>query len=278
MQSAAELMDGINRNAWRAQASIEWFRTLEGWTDAGEQAATESIAAEVKGQPILDLGVGAGRTVPLLRRISQDYTAIDYTPELVAVCQKKYPDLRVFNGDARDLSAFADESFALVVFSFNGIDAVNPEDRSKVLREAHRVLRSGGILLFSAHNQRGPGHGEHFKLGVYLTRNPFKLALRIARAWRHSLRTLANYWRYSRLNQRADGYSIMNAAAHNHGIVIHYITLEKQCEQLAVAGFRPDPKIYGNVNGQLISTGDNTSRCMWFHFIARKPGASVAAA
>lgn len=271
MKSATDLMDRINREAWRAQESVEWFRTLEGWTDAGERVATERIAAEVKGQPILDLGVGAGRTVPLLLAISQDYTAIDYTPELVAACKKKYPELRILSGDARDLSAFADQSFALLVFSFNGIDAVNPEDRMKVLREAHRVLRAGGILLFSAHNQRGPGHGEGFKLGVYLTRNPFKLALRILRALVKSVRTISNYRRYSRLNQRADGYSIMNAAAHNHGIVIHYITIEKQREQLAAAGFCPDPDIYGDLDGRLISSGDDTSRYMWFHFIARKP-------
>ena len=271
MQSAAQSMDGINRAAWRAPDSVNCFRTLEGWTDAGEQVATERIAAEVRDQPILDLGVGGGRTVPLLRAISQDYTAIDYTPELVAACQQKYPKLRILSGDARDLSAFADASFALVVFSFNGIDAVNPEDRMKVLREGCRVLRAGGIFLFSAHNQRGPGHGERFKLGVHLTRNPFKLALRMLRALLHCVRTVSNYLRYSRLNQRAEGYSIMNAAAHNHGIVIHYITMEKQYEQLAAAGFRPDPETYGNFEGRLMSPGDDSSRDMWFHFIARKP-------
>ncbi len=270
-QSAAELMDRINREAWRAPDSVDWFRTLEGWTDVGERVAIERIAAEVKDQPILDLGVGAGRTVPLLRGISQDYTAIDYTPELVAVCRNKYPELRVFQGDARNLSDFAAESFGLVVFSFNGIDAVNPEDRIKILREAHRVLRKGGIFLFSAHNQRGPGHGERLKLGVYPTHNPLKLARRIFRALWNSARTISNYLRYSRLNQRADGYSIMNAAAHNHGILIHYITMKKQREQLAATGFRSDPEIYGNLGGALISPGEETSRDTWFHFIARKP-------
>ena len=270
MPSASDLMDQINREAWRARDSVKWFRTLEGWTDPGEQAATQRIAAEVKDQPVLDIGVGGGRTVPLLREISQDYTAIDYTPELVAACLEKYPDARVSDGDARDLSRFADASFALVVFSFNGIDAVNPQDRMKVLLEAHRVLRPEGIFLFSAHNQRGPGHGEHLKLGFYPTRNPFKLAWRVLRTLKNAVRTIANYRRYSRLNQRADGYSIMNAAAHNHGIVIHYITIEKQCEQLAAAGFRADPEIYGELDGRRIGPGEDTSRYMWFHFIARK--------
>ncbi|TBR76296.1 MAG: class I SAM-dependent methyltransferase, partial [Burkholderiaceae bacterium] len=108
MESAEDMMDQINREAWRARDSIKWYSRLEDWTDPGERVATQRVAAEAKDQPILDLGVGAGRTVPLLREISQDYTAIDYTPELVAACLEKYPDARVFEGDARDLSRFAD--------------------------------------------------------------------------------------------------------------------------------------------------------------------------
>jgi hypothetical protein len=92
------------------------------------------------------------------------------------------------------------------------------------------------------------------------------------RALLHSARTLSNYRRYSRLNHRAEGYSIMNAAALKHGIVIHYITTEKQCEQLAAAGFLSDPEIYGNLEGRRIFPGDDSSRDMWLHFIARKPG------
>ncbi|HXE21076.1 MAG TPA: class I SAM-dependent methyltransferase [Rhodoferax sp.] len=270
MESAEDLMDQINREAWRARDSIQWYRKLEGWTDPGEQVAMQRVAAWVKDQPILDLGVGAGRTVPLLREISQDYTAIDYTPELVDACRAKYPDARVFAGDARDLSRFADASFALVVFSFNGIDAVSPKDRMKVLRQVHRVLRPGGIFLFSAHNQCGPGHGERLKLGFDFTRNPLKLVRGFLRMLKNAPRTIANYRRYSHLNRRADGYSIMNAAAHHHGIVIHYVTIAKQCEQLVAARFRADPEIYAELDGRRIGPDEDTGRYRWFHFIARK--------
>jgi ubiquinone/menaquinone biosynthesis C-methylase UbiE len=273
LNSASERMDQINRNAWRTGDSVRWFSKLEGWTDAGERAAVERVAAEARNQPILDLGVGAGRTVPLLRSISQDYRAVDYTAELVDACRQKYPDLRVYHGDARDLSEFADESFALVVFSFNGIDAVNPEDRIKVLHEARRVLRRGGIFLFSTHNQRGPGHGERLQLGIYFTRNPFKLALRVLKALIRSPLTIVNYLRYSHLSEQAEGYSIRNAAAHNHGILIQYITLEKQLQQLREAGFAANPEIFGSRGGR-VTAGEDTSRQTWFHFIARKPAAA----
>src|SRR4029077_6207672 len=126
-----------------------------GWTDPGEQAALQSVRADASNQPILDLGVGPGRTVSLLREISTDYVGLDYTSELVLACRQRYPEVRILHGDARDLSQFSDGSFQLVVFSFNGIDAVNAEDRLTILREARRVLRPGGALLFSTHNRNG---------------------------------------------------------------------------------------------------------------------------
>ena len=49
--------------------------------------------------------------------------------------------------DARNLSRFGDGKFALVLFSFNGIDGVGRADRYRILREFHRVVRPGGWLL-----------------------------------------------------------------------------------------------------------------------------------
>jgi ubiquinone/menaquinone biosynthesis C-methylase UbiE len=273
--AAAERMDHINRAAWRDKESVAWFVRSQGFTDAGESAALDALRAATQGKPILDLGVGAGRTVPLLRSISPNYTAVDYTPELVSACKERYPDARVSVGDARDLSAFPDASFALVVFSFNGIDSVNAADRMRVLREAYRVLMPGGYFLFSAHNQAGPGHGERFSLGVYLTRNPIKLLARVAHALKTSGRTLYNYLRYSKLNYHGDGYSIMNASAHNHGIVIHYITLQKQLDQLKLAGFMPEPRIFENVTGHEIKPDADTHEIWWFHFVTQKPPAEA---
>ena len=270
-QDAPRVMDAVNRATWREKVNVRWFARLEGYTDPGERAAIERVSGEVRGQPILDLGVGAGRTVPLLQAVSEDYTAIDYTPELVLACRRKYPAVRVVLGDARDLSGFGSEIFKLVVFSFNGIDAVNPDDRDRVLREAHRVLRKGGILLFSAHNKRGPGCGEHVTFGVDPARNPIKLVVRVLRALKDAPHTARNYRRYSALNEEHDGYCIMNAAAHRHGLLLHYVTLEKQCEDLANAGFLPDPEIYDNVSGARVERGDDTSHAWWLHYVARKP-------
>jgi ubiquinone/menaquinone biosynthesis C-methylase UbiE len=267
---ASRRMDLINRRAWSDGSTVRAFRYREGWTDPGERAALRCVRADAVNQPILDLGVGAGRTVPMLREISADYVGLDYTPELVRACRQKHPGARIIHGDARDLSQFADGSFQLVVFSFNGIDAVNADDRFTILREARRVLRPGGALLFSSHNRNGPGHGEKLSFGVNRTRNPVKLAQRFMLAVLHAAQTVRNYENYSKLSYDADDYSIRNASAHNHGIVIHYISLQSQLRQLDSIGFQPNPIVFASSDGRQLAPGDDTSDAWWFHVVVRK--------
>ena len=102
-----------------------------------------------------------GRTTSLLRLVSSDYVGIDYTPELVELCRRRHPDADIRLGDARDLSDIADGSQGLVVFSNNGIDAVDHDGRERVLSEAHRVLGAGGVLCYSTLNKDGPLFGAH---------------------------------------------------------------------------------------------------------------------
>ena len=50
------------------------------------------------------------------------------------------------------LSEVFEERFDVVLFSFNGIDNLNPVDRRTALDEMRRVLKSTGLLLFSSHS------------------------------------------------------------------------------------------------------------------------------
>jgi SAM-dependent methyltransferase len=104
---------------------------------------------------ILDLGVGAGRTTPYLSRHASRYAGVDYAAEMIRMCRKKFPDLEFFEGDASDLAAFESGSFDAVVIAFNGFDYVIPDERrGRCCAECHRVLKPGGVLLFSSHNPR----------------------------------------------------------------------------------------------------------------------------
>jgi ubiquinone/menaquinone biosynthesis C-methylase UbiE len=107
------------------------------------------------GMAVLDLGVGGGRTTPYLSRIASRYVGVDYSEAMVHACRRRFPNLDFVLADASDLSAFEDASFDAIVFSFNGLDYVVPDEkRLRCLRECRRVLRDEGVLIFSSHNPR----------------------------------------------------------------------------------------------------------------------------
>ena len=107
------------------------------------------------GSAILDVGVGGGRTTTFLSRMASRYAGVDYSEAMIRVCRDRFPGLKFLVSDASDLCAFEDSSFDAVVMAFNAIDYVLPEDkRWQCLRECGRVLRAGGVLIFSSHNPR----------------------------------------------------------------------------------------------------------------------------
>src|SRR5690242_19270901 len=107
------------------------------------------------GQRVLDLGMRAGRTTAYLAPQAASYVGIDLAPNMVAACRQRFPQYPFDTGDAADLSRFSDSTFDVVVFSFNGIDYLqSDETRRACLRECHRVLSPGGVMILSVHNPR----------------------------------------------------------------------------------------------------------------------------
>jgi SAM-dependent methyltransferase len=107
------------------------------------------------GSDILDLGVGGGRTTPYLADRASHYVGIDYAAAMIKACRAKFPHLEFRLADAAELSGLRDESFDAVVCAFNGIDFVLPDEaRRACLKHIYRVLKAGGLLIFSSHNPR----------------------------------------------------------------------------------------------------------------------------
>lgn len=102
---------------------------------------------------LLELGCGAGRVTPFLRELGHDVVAFDAAPNMVQKAAERYSDFSFLIMDAGNLG-FEDELFDYCFFSFNGIDYLHPyQRRVNALEEVYRVLKPGGVFIFSSHNQ-----------------------------------------------------------------------------------------------------------------------------
>src|SRR5579863_7739657 len=106
----------LKQKAFQRRGVLRRFGSASGWLERGEQIAVLSVAEAVRGAPILDIGVGGGRTAPLMREISTDYRGIDFAPKMIATARARFPTLDFRKMDARHLE-FGDGSFALATFS-----------------------------------------------------------------------------------------------------------------------------------------------------------------
>jgi SAM-dependent methyltransferase len=268
-------LDQINQRTWNSRDASREFLRAESWIDPGEKAAFGQIANECRNQPLLDIGIGAGRTIPLMTRISTDYTGIDYTAKLLDHARARYAGMDLRHMDARDMSELPSGHYALTAFSCNGIDCVAYEDRVLILKEMLRVTRPGGVVFFSSHNRDGPGfHDTIANLMPRFTPNPLRYGWRVLRALRVLPLASYNYFRHARFHSDFAGYSIKTAAAHFFGILIVYTTLNEQRRQLASLGLELEA-VYGSGDGERIGDDAQTSDAWWLHFIARKPAQPV---
>jgi ubiquinone/menaquinone biosynthesis C-methylase UbiE len=191
---------------------------------------------------ILDIGVGGGRTTAYLAAPSDQYVGIDYSEEMVRACRSRYPSQRFELCDASDLTMFADKSFDAVVFSFNGIDTLGPEGRSRCFSEVARVLADDGKFIFSSHNARRLVVAPVLR-GV----SPIRGALRLGRA---GVRTLQVATRTIRSGTYRSGEGYMQDFVHG-GLLMYNSTPQTLEPQLSVAGLKivdvisagmPEPK------------------------------------
>jgi SAM-dependent methyltransferase len=258
--------DELNRRRYAGRALPRVYASSEGLQEP-ERVILATIADEVRDQPIIDIGVGAGRTTEHLRRLSNDYLGVDYSAAMVAACRRRHPDAEFLQLDARDLDRFADESFGLVMFAFNGIDCIDHDDRIAVLGSFHRILRPGGWLVLSSHNRDAPVVGYRLP-PFYPSRHPVRLATR-AVAWAvGAVRAVVNRRRLRRLEYETDGYAIRNDDAHEHSLLTYYVRAPDQITQLRQAGFTADIAVHA-LDGHRLAPGE-TSHDPWLYYAVRR--------
>jgi len=250
-KAVTESIDSVNLRTMTDAAVVAHYARPWGLSPA-EEACFARVAQEARGKPVLDIGVGGGRTVAALREISTDYLGIDYSAEMVAACRARFPGVRFEHADARDMAQVAGGSIFLAVFSCNGIGMVSHEDRLRILREVHRVLQPGGLFVFSTHNRNSPEYRRGFRFPeLQWSPNPLRMLVRSARFARDTLRRLRNRRRLRALEIHADDYAVINDVSHDYGTMLYYVSLAQQRRQLADAGFAPDAEAFDLDGGRI---------------------------
>lgn len=113
-----------------------------------EPIPREWFPSELTGARVLCLASGGGQQGPVLAAAGATVTVFDNSPKQLArddeVAARDGLGLRTVLGDMRDLSAFDDASFDVIV---NPVSNVFCPDLTPVWAETFRVLRPGGTLM-----------------------------------------------------------------------------------------------------------------------------------
>jgi len=100
---------------------------------------------------VLDLGCGAGRTTVKLFELGFDCKGIDLSETLITAAKKRFPHIHFEQGSYCHLSEKT--TYDIVLISHNGLDYAYPFlERRKAIKEVAKVIKPGGLFIFSSHN------------------------------------------------------------------------------------------------------------------------------
>ena len=136
-----------------------------------EQEEVEIINKYVNGV-VLDLGCGEGRLYPLLSK-KGNYCGIDIDSGYITKAKTSFPkgNFEIMNAD---YLSFGDMYFDIVFCGFNVIDEIG----DKALLEIYRVLKTGGLLIFSYHNILNPLGLRYYLMRYVVTRANKKIKVK----------------------------------------------------------------------------------------------------
>jgi SAM-dependent methyltransferase len=148
-----------NSDVPRGRAYDRRFEDLEaaGMDMHGEAALVASFAPEPAS--VLDAGCGTGRVAIELNRRGHAVVGVDVDEAMLEAARAKAPDLVWVHGDLADPGLdLGGQTFDIVVMAGNVLIFVPPGSEGRVLQNAARWLRPGGLLV-TGYTARPDGFG-----------------------------------------------------------------------------------------------------------------------
>ena len=96
---------------------------------------------------ILDVGAGTGRYCIPLSEEGYQLSAVEYVKYNLGILKQKESAVAAYQGDARKLKRFADNSFDMTLLLGPMYHLYTMEDKLQALMEAKRVTKAGGYIL-----------------------------------------------------------------------------------------------------------------------------------
>lgn len=104
------------------------------------------------GSKILEVGAGTGRYSIALAKEGMDVTSVelvDKNLEILRANSKGLDNLKAFQGDATELTRFADGSFDVTLVLGPLYHLYDKDDINKAIDEAIRVTKKGGVVMYA---------------------------------------------------------------------------------------------------------------------------------
>jgi len=246
-----------NRKTYERTDIVQTYKKAF-YLDKPELALLYKLEGRLRSMKMLDIGVGGGRTTHFFAGRVASYTGIDYSESMIKACTERFPQEKFLICDVRNMDIFDDNSFDLVLFSFNGLDSLSHEDRLKALKEIKRVCRKEGIFFFSTHNLNYIDEVFRFKWSISL------------------ILTLSNIRKYLLLRMKNNKnrlttmkYATVIDGTHNFNIASYYILADEQVDQLSALGFK-NIKIFSSIHGLEMENNFDVAKEPWLYYLCTK--------
>jgi SAM-dependent methyltransferase len=138
-------------------AQAEYYDIIEGNTSVKNfNSILDKILKKNNVKSVLDMTCGTGAQAIYLNKEGYDVTASDFSKEMIAIAQKKYPKLKFNQGDVRYVKY---GKFDCVISIFNAIGHLSKSDFEKAIQNIADNLKTGGIYIFDIFNLDFMKHG-----------------------------------------------------------------------------------------------------------------------